>query len=94
MPMKNDEKIVINILESFKEKLVSKKQLARALRNVLQDKYSESIIVKLRQLLHFYTLQATTESITVIIENGVIIDPTLPYSTPWAEDFCEYCCDC
>ena len=53
MPMKNDEKIVINILESFKEKLVSKKQLARALRNVLQDKYSESIIVKLRQLLHF-----------------------------------------
>ena len=49
MPMKNDERIVINILESFKEKLVSKKQLARALRNVLQDKYSESIIVKLRK---------------------------------------------
>jgi len=47
--MKNDEKIVRNILESFKDKLVSKKQLDRAFRDVLQDKYSENIIVNLRQ---------------------------------------------
>lgn len=47
--MKNDEKIVRNILESFKEKLVFKKQLARALKDVLQDKFSENIIVNLRK---------------------------------------------
>jgi len=47
--MKNDEKIVRNILESFKNKLVSKKQLERAFRDVLQDKYSENIIVNLRK---------------------------------------------
>lgn len=47
--MKNDEKIVRNILESFKDKLVSKKQLERAFSDVLQDKYSENIIVNLRQ---------------------------------------------
>jgi len=47
--MKNDEKIVRNILESFKDKLVSKKQLERAFRDVLQDKYSENIIVNLRK---------------------------------------------
>ena len=47
--MKIDEKIIRNILESFKEKLVSKKQLERAFRNVLQTKYSENIIVNLRK---------------------------------------------
>ena len=47
--MKNDEKIIRNILESFKDKLVSKKQLERAFRDVLQDKYSENIIVNLRK---------------------------------------------
>ncbi|MCK5030300.1 MAG: hypothetical protein KAR64_02425, partial [Thermoplasmatales archaeon] len=47
--MKNDEKIVRNILESFKDKLVSKKQLERAFRDVLQDKYSETLIVNLRK---------------------------------------------
>ena len=47
--MKNDEKIVRNILESFKDKLVSKKQLERAFNDVLQDKYYENIIVNLRQ---------------------------------------------
>lgn len=47
--MKNDEKIVRNILESFKEKLVFKRQLARALKDVLQDKFSENIIVNLRK---------------------------------------------
>ena len=40
--MKNDEKIMKNILESFKDKLVSKNQLERAFRDVLQDKYSEN----------------------------------------------------
>ena len=47
--MKIDEKIIRNILESFKEKLVSKKQLERAFRDVLQTKYSENIIVNLRK---------------------------------------------
>jgi hypothetical protein len=47
--MKNDEKIVRNILESFKDKLVSKTQLERAFRDVLQDKYSETTIAKLRK---------------------------------------------
>ena len=47
--MKNDEKIIRNILESFKDKLVSKKQLERAFRDVLQGKYSENIIVNLRK---------------------------------------------
>jgi len=47
--MKNDEKIIRNILGSFKDKLVSKKQLERAFRDVLQDKYSENIIVNLRK---------------------------------------------
>ena len=47
--MKNDEKIIRNILESFKVKLISKKQLEKAFRDVLQDKYSETIIVNLRK---------------------------------------------
>ena len=47
--MKNDEKIVRNILESFKDKLVSKKQLERTFRDVLQDKYSKTLIVNLRK---------------------------------------------
>lgn len=47
--MKNDEKIVRNILESFKDKLVSKKQLERAFSDVLQDKYSKTLIVNLRK---------------------------------------------
>ena len=47
--MKNNEKIIRNILESFKDKLVSKKQLERAFRGVLQDKYSDNIIVNLRK---------------------------------------------
>lgn len=47
--MKNDERIVRNILKSLKGRLVSKKQLTKALRDVLQDKYSENIVVKLRK---------------------------------------------
>ena len=47
--MKNNERIIRNILESFKDKLASKKQLERTFRDVLQDKYSENIIVNLRQ---------------------------------------------
>jgi hypothetical protein len=47
--MKNDERIVRNILESFKDKLVSKKHLEKTFRNVLQDKYSKNIIVNIRQ---------------------------------------------
>ena len=47
--MINDEKIIKNILESLREKLVSKKQLIKALSDVMQDKYSENIIVNLRK---------------------------------------------
>jgi len=47
--MKIDQKIIRNILESFNEKLVSKKQLKKAFRNVLQDNYSENIIINLRR---------------------------------------------
>lgn len=47
--MKNNEKIVRNILESFKDKLVSKKQLTKTIGDVLQDKYSQNIIVNLRK---------------------------------------------
>jgi len=47
--MNIDEKIIKNILESFKDKLVSKKQLIKAFWNVLQDNYSENIIINLRQ---------------------------------------------
>jgi predicted transcriptional regulator of viral defense system len=47
--MKNDERIVRNILESFKDKLASKKHLEKTFRNVLQDKYSKNIIVNIRQ---------------------------------------------
>lgn len=49
MLMKIDEKIIRNILESFNEKLVSKKQLTKAFRDVLQGNYSENIIVNLRR---------------------------------------------
>lgn len=47
--MKIDEKIVRNILESLNEKLVSKKQLTKVFRDVLQGNYSENIIVNLRR---------------------------------------------
>jgi hypothetical protein len=37
----------------------------------------------------FCDMTATTESISIIIdENGEVISPTLPYSTPWAYDCC------
>ena len=38
-------------------------------------------------------LEATTESIIINIVNGVV-DPPLPYSTPWVGDYCDYCGDC
>ena len=47
--MKNDEKIIKNILESFKDKLVSKNQLESVFRDVLHDKYSENIVINLRK---------------------------------------------
>jgi len=47
--MKVDDKILRNILDSIKDKVVSKKQLVTAFRDVLQDKYSEKIIVNLRK---------------------------------------------
>jgi len=47
--MKNDEKIIRNILESLKDKLVSKRQLEISFRDVLQTKYSDNIIVNLRK---------------------------------------------
>ena len=49
MFMKVDLKIIRNILESFNEKLVSKKQLTKVFRDVLQGNYSENIIVNLRR---------------------------------------------
>ena len=49
MFMKVDKRIIRNILESFNEKLVSKKQLKNAFRDVLHDNYSENIILNLRQ---------------------------------------------
>jgi len=39
-------------------------------------------------------LEATTESITITIDTDGFIDPPLPYSTPWAGDYCNYCEDC
>jgi hypothetical protein len=40
-------------------------------------------------------LEATTEGITIIIdEDGDIINPTLPYSTPWAWACADLCCNC
>lgn len=47
--MKTNDKILRNIVDSFKDKLVSKKQLETAFRDVLQDKYSKKIIVNLRK---------------------------------------------
>jgi hypothetical protein len=47
--MKLEKKIVRNILESLNEKVVSKKQLTNAFRDVLQVNYPENIIVKLRK---------------------------------------------
>jgi len=47
--MKIDEKIIRNILESFNEKLVSKKQLIKTFGDVLQGNRSENIIVNLRR---------------------------------------------
>ena len=47
--MKIDEKIIRNILESLKDKLVSKRQLEGVFGDVSQDKYSENIIVNLRK---------------------------------------------
>lgn len=49
MFMNIDETIIKNILESIKDKLVSKKQLIKTFRDVLQDKYSENIIINLRK---------------------------------------------
>jgi len=39
-------------------------------------------------------LEATTESITITIGTDGNVNPPLPYSTPWAEDFCDYICEC
>jgi uncharacterized repeat protein (TIGR01451 family) len=39
-------------------------------------------------------LEATTEGITITVDTDGNVDPQLPYSTPWAEDFCDYECDC
>ena len=39
-------------------------------------------------------LEATTEGITITVDTDGNVDPPLAYSTPWAEDFCDYECDC
>ena len=49
MSMKIEKKITRNILESIKDRLVSKKQLKNAFRDVLQNKYTEDVIVNLRR---------------------------------------------
>ncbi len=47
--MKIDNSIIRNILDSINDKLASKKQLEKLFRDVLQDKYSEKVIVNLRR---------------------------------------------
>ena len=47
--MRYEKKIVRNILESLNKKVVPKKQLAKAFRDVLQDNYSETLIENLRR---------------------------------------------
>ena len=49
MHMKLERKIVRNILESMNEKVVSKKQMINAFRDVLQVNHPENIIVQLRK---------------------------------------------
>jgi len=47
--MKLEKRIVNNILDSLNEKVVSKKQLVNAFRDVLQGDYSETLIANLRR---------------------------------------------
>jgi len=47
--MKLEKRIVKNILDSLNEKVVSKKQLLNAFRDVLQVKYSDKLIANLRR---------------------------------------------
>lgn len=47
--MKHEKRIILNILESLNEKVVSKKQLVTAFKGVLQVKYSDNIIANLRR---------------------------------------------
>ena len=47
--MKPEKRIVRNILDSLNEKVVSKKQLVNAFRDVLQGNYSENLIANLRR---------------------------------------------
>jgi len=47
--MKPEKRIVRNILDSLNEKIVSKKQLVNAFRDVLQGNYSETLIANLRR---------------------------------------------
>jgi len=47
--MKLEKRIILNILESLNEKVVSKKQLVNAFKDVLQVNYSDKIIANLRR---------------------------------------------
>ena len=47
--MKLEKRIANNILDSLNEKVVSKKQLVNAFRDVLQDDYPETLITNLRR---------------------------------------------
>jgi hypothetical protein len=47
--MKVEKRIIRNILDSLNEKVVSKKQLVNAFRDVLQGNYSETLIANLRR---------------------------------------------
>jgi len=47
--MKLEKKIILNILESLNEKVVSKKQLVNAFKDVLQVNYPDKIIANLRR---------------------------------------------
>jgi hypothetical protein len=47
--MKLEKRIIRNILDSLSEKVVSKKQLVNAFRDVLQANYSETLVANLRR---------------------------------------------
>jgi len=47
--MKLEKRVIKNILDSLNEKVVSKKQLLNAFRDVLQAKYSDKLIANLRR---------------------------------------------
>ena len=68
--MKLDEKITRNILDSCKDKLVSKKQLERLFCDVLQDKYSENIIAFARHYQNQYYITVVPRFVTGLVDHN------------------------